>query len=286
MEKTGKRYRHLSAEDRATIMVMTRDGKGVREVGRFLKRSPSTISRETDRNLGSDFDYDATLAGAQAIGLRTKPRKALKLVVGGELFDVVKEGLKKKWSPEQIAGTLKDRYPEQPSKRVSHETIYHTLYAMPRGELRRELIACLRWSRDKRRSKTRPADGRGHIAEMQSIHLRPPEVADRLIPGHWEADLIKGAMNRSSVGTLVERTTLMVVLAKMLDGTAQSALDGFSEALSAIPSEVRKTFTYDQGREMSKHAQLTERTGVAVYFCDPHSPWQRGLNENTNVLLR
>ena len=156
---------------------------------------------------------------------------------------------------------------------------------MLRGELRRELIACLRWSRDKRRSKTRAPDGRGHIAQMQSIHLRPPEVVDQLIPGHWKADMIKGAMNRSSVGTLVERTTL-VVLAKMPDGTAQSALDGFSVALSAIPPALRKTFTYDQGREMSKHAQLTEPTGVAVYFCDPHSPWQRGLNENTNGLLR
>ena len=121
---------------------------------------------------------------------------------------------------------------------------------------------------------------------MQSIHLRPLEVADRLIAGHWEADMIKGAMNRSSVGTLVERTTLMVVLAKMADGTAQSALDRFSEALSAIPPELRKTFTYDQGREMSKHVQLTERTGMVVNFCDPHSPWQRGLNENSNGLLR
>ena len=286
MEKAEKLYKQLSAEERATIMLMTREGKGVREVGRFLKRSPSTISRETDRDLGAGSDYDASLAGAQAIRLRAKPRKELKLVVGGTLFGVVEKHLKKKWSPEQIAGTLKGMHPDQPSNRVSHETIYHTLYAMPRGELRRELIACLRWSRDKRRSKTRAPDGRGHIAEMQSIHLRPHEVEDRLIPGHWEADLIKGAMNRSSVGTLVERTTLMVVLAKMPDGTAQSALDGFSEALSAIPPELRKTFTYDQGREMSKHAQLTERTGVAVYFCDPHSPWQRGLNENTNGLLR
>jgi transposase, IS30 family len=286
MEKTEKLYKQLSAEERATIMLMTRDGKSVREVGRFLKRSPSTISRETDRDLGPESAYDATLAGEHASRLRIKRRQALKLVVGGALFGVVEEHLKKKWSPEQIAGTLKGMHPNQPSQRVSHETIYHTLYAMPRGELRRELIACLRWSRDKRRSKTRAPDGRGHIAEMQSIHLRPPEVADRLIPGHWEADLIKGAMNRSSVGTLVERTTLMVVLAKMPDGTAQSALDGFSEALSAIPRELRKTFTYDQGREMSKHAQLTERTGVAVYFCDPHSPWQRGLNENTNGLLR
>lgn len=286
MEKTEKLYKQLSAEERATIMLMTRDGKGVREVGRFLKRSPSTISRETDRDLGSESGYDASLAGEQAIQLRVKPRQTLKLMVGGKLFGIVVGHLKKKWSPEQIAGTLKSMYPDQPCQRVSHETIYHTLYAMPRGELRRELIACLRWSRDKRRSKTRAPDGRGHIAEMQSVHLRPPEVSDRLIPGHWEADLIKGAMNRSSVGTLVERTTLMVVLAKMPDGTAQSALDGFSGALSAIPAELRKTLTYDQGREMSKHAQLTERTGVAVYFCDPHSPWQRGLNENTNGLLR
>jgi len=121
---------------------------------------------------------------------------------------------------------------------------------------------------------------------MQSIHLRPPDVTDSMIPGHWEADMIKGAMNRSSVGTLVERTTLMTALAKMSDDTAQSALDGFSEALIAVPSELRKTLTYDQGREMSKLKQLTEGTGVAVYFCDPHSPWQRGLNEYTNVLLR
>lgn len=286
MEKREKQYKQLAAEERATIMLMKQDGKGAREIGRFLNRSPSTISRELGRDLGDETDYVASLAGAQAQQRRIKPRKALKLVVGNALFDAVANHLKKKWSPEQIAGTLKTMHPNRPSERVSHETIYHTLYAMPRGELRRELIACLRWSRDKRRSKTRAPNHCGHIAAMQSIHQRPPEVTDRLIPGHWEADLIKGAMNRSSVGTLVERTTLMVALAKMPDGTAQSALEGFSAALSAIPAELRKTFTYDQGREMSKHAQLTERTGVAVYFCDPHSPWQRGLNENTNGLLR
>lgn len=156
---------------------------------------------------------------------------------------------------------------------------------MPRGELRRELMACVRCSRDKRRSKTRAADGRGHLAEMQRIHLRPPEVTDHLLSGHCEADMIKGTLNRSSIGTLVERTTRMVVLAKMPEGSTQSALEGFSEAPSAIPPELGKTFTYDQGSEMSKHAQLTQRTGLAVYFCDPHSPWQRGLNENTNGLL-
>jgi IS30 family transposase len=286
MERTKKQYTHLSAEERATIMLMQREGSGMREVGRYLNRSASTISRELARDFGAESGYTATLAGEQACRWRLKRRKDCKLVVGGVLFGIVVEHLRKKWSPEQVAGILKRMHPDQPAHWVSHETIYHTLYAMPRGELRRELITCLRWSRDKRRSKTRAPDGRGHIAEMQSIHLRPPEVADRLIPGHWEADMIKGTMNRSSIGTLVERTTLMVVLAKMPDGSAQSALQGFSEALSAIPPELRKTFTYDQGREMSKHTQLTERTGVAVYFCDPHSPWQRGLNENTNGLLR
>jgi len=286
MEKTEKQYKQLGAEERATIMLMQQESKGPREIGRLLKRSPSTISREINRDLGHESGYVASLAGEQAHRLRIKSRKALKLASGTPLLEVVTAHLKKNWSPEQIAGILKRMHPDTPEQRVSHETIYHTLYAMPRGELRRELITCLRWSRDKRRSKTRAPNGRGHIAEMQSIHLRPPDVADRLIPGHWEADMIKGAMNRSSVGTLVERTTRMVVLAKMPDGTAQSALDGFSKALSAIPPALRKTFTYDQGREMSKHAQLTEQTGVAVYFCDPHSPWQRGLNENTNGLLR
>ena len=195
MEKTEQLYKQLSAEERATIMLMRQEGSGLREMGRFLKRSPRTLSRELARDLGCESDYVASLAGEQASQLRFKPRKALKLVVGNPLFLVVKAHLQKNWSPEQIAGTLRLMHPDKPAQRVSHETIYHTLYAMPRGELRRELIACLRWSRDQRRSKTRAPDGRGHIAEMQSIHLRPPEVADRLIPGHWEADLIKGAMN-------------------------------------------------------------------------------------------
>ncbi|MEO6422889.1 MAG: IS30 family transposase [Candidatus Nitrotoga sp.] len=207
-----------------------------------MNSSPGTISRELDRDFGTESGYVASLAGEQTRSLRPKPRKSLKLVVSGLLFEVVVGHLKKKWSPEQIAGTLKNIHPDRPAQRVSHETIYHTLYAMPRGELRRELIACLRWRRDKRRSKTRASDGRGHIAEMQSIHLRPPEVADRLIRGHWEADMIKGAMNRFSVGTLVERTTLMVwCWPRCLMATAQSALDGFSEALSATPPALRKT---------------------------------------------
>lgn len=174
MEKTKKRYKQLGADERATIMLMQQDSKGLREIGRFLNRSPSTISREINRDLGQASGYVASLAGKQAHRLRIKPRQALKLAPCTPLLEVVKTRLKKNWSPEQIAGILKRMHPDTLEQRVSHETIYPTLYAMPRGELRRELSACLRWSRDKRRAKTRAPDGRGHIAEMQSIHLRPP----------------------------------------------------------------------------------------------------------------
>jgi transposase, IS30 family len=169
---------------------------------------------------------------------------------------------------------------------VSHETIYSAVYLVPRGALRTELIACLRQGRSTRKPRTRGTDRRGQIPNMQSIHVRPPEVDDRLIPGHWEGDLIKGAGNRSSVGTLVERTSGFVVLAKMSSASAADALESFGKALKAIPEVLRKTLTYDQDKEMSYHDALTLRTGVQVYFADPHSPWQRGSNENTNGLLR
>jgi IS30 family transposase len=169
---------------------------------------------------------------------------------------------------------------------VSHETIYNAIYMHPRGELKRELIACLRHHNQTRKPRSRGLDRRGQIPDMQSIHIRPPEVADRLIPGHWEGDLIKGADNRSSVGTLVERTTGFVVLAKMDNATTKTVVDSFSAVLNREPAAMRKTMTYDQGREMHAHKILTERTGVQIYFADPHSPWQRGSNENTNGLLR
>ena len=177
-------------------------------------------------------------------------------------------------------------YPHDPSQRVSHETIYTALYAIPRVELPRELIAYLRQGNDTRRPRSRGTDRRGGIPDMQSLHIRPPEVADRLIPGHWKADLIKGAFNRSAVGTLVERTTRLVILARTPDASAASALAGFTEALNRVAAPLRQTMTYEQGREMSRHRELTAHTGVAIYFCDPHSPWQRGSNENTNGLLR
>jgi IS30 family transposase len=169
---------------------------------------------------------------------------------------------------------------------VSHETIYNAIYMHPRGELKRELIACLRHHNQVRKPRSRGDDRRYQIQDMQSIHIRPPGVEDRLIPGHWEGDLIKGAGNRSSVGTLVERTTGFVVLAKMDNATTKAVVDSFAALLNREPAAMRKTMTYDQGREMHGHKILTERTGVQIYFADPHSPWQRGSNENTNGLLR
>jgi IS30 family transposase len=190
---------------------------------------------------------------------------------------VVRQHLELGWSPEQIAGTLGS---------VSHETIYTAIYAMPRGSLRRELTVLLRQGRAKQRPRSRGTERRGKLKDFLSIHVRPPEANERLLPGHWEGDFIKGAGNHSAVGTLVDRKTLFVMMAKMDDCSALAALEGFSTAFAPLDPELRKTLTYDQGKEMALHAQLTERTGMAIYFADPHSPWQRGICENTNGLLR
>ena len=181
---------------------------------------------------------------------------------------------------------LKRMWPNDPTQHVSHETIYTAIYAQPRGELRRQLIACLRHGHSTRMSRKRGTDRRGQIPDMVSIHVRPPEVDDRVMPGHWEGDFIKGAGNQSSVGVLVERTSRLVLLAKMEDATAASALAGFTAKLNSIAAPLRQSFTYDQGKEMTRHQELSAATGVRVYFCDPHSPWQCGTCENTNGLLR
>ena len=169
---------------------------------------------------------------------------------------------------------------------VSHETIYTAIYAHAGGELRRQLIACLRQGKSTRLPRSRGSDRRGQLPGMLSIHVRPPEVEDRVMPGHWEGDLIKGTANASAVGVLVERTSRQVLLARMQDATAASALAAFTAKLNAIAAPLRQSLTYDQGKEMARHADLTAATGIKVYFCDPHSPWQRGTCENTNGLIR
>ena len=275
------KYQQLQPEDRMTIASMTQQGCGVRAMARALGRSASTISREITRNSGV-VRYGSHTAQLQCVARRRAGRAETKLDVRGVRWGVVVAFLKAKWSPQQIASTLAFVFPDDPDLQVSRETIY----TQPRGELRRQLIACLRHGRSTRMPRTRGVDRRGQIPDMVSIHVRPPEVDDRIMPGHWEGDFIKGAGNKTSVGVLVERSSRLVLLTKMDDATAASALAGFSQKLNSIAEPMRQSLTYDQGKELTRHKDLTARTGVAVYFCDPHSPWQRGTCENTNGLLR
>jgi transposase, IS30 family len=282
----GRLYEQLKPEERAIVMLMDREGSSIRAMARVLKRSPSTISREIARHRVVGQSYDASRTGTRARAHRVQRRKPPKLGPDTILFGVVEHFLREGWSPEQIAGTMKCLYRDQPEQRVSHETIYNALYVMPKGELRTDLLNCLRQKRRTRRPRARGADRRGQIQDMRSLHVRPPEVEDRLIPGHWEGDLIKGAFNRSAIGTLVERSSRLVMLVWVENASAMATLEGFSRVLNGVPEPMRKTLTYDQGKEMSEHQRLTAMTGVAVFFADPHSPWQRGSNENTNGLLR
>ena len=295
----GRQYEHLCAEERGTIMAMTLQGQSVRSIAQGLRRAPSTISRERRRNgwrrerdrspLGRPAiagGYEARRAGARAARLKRKARRERKLLREGRLWREVRGMLAHYFSPEQIAATLKRRYPGEHRMHASHETIYTAIYAHPKGELRREVVAFLRQGRGARRPRTRGIDRRGRMKDLLSIHLRPPEANDRLLPGHWEGDFLKGARGQSAVGTLIDRRTLFVMLVKMEDASAQAAFEGFREAFSPLDIELRKTLTYDQGKEMALHRKLAESTGLTIYFADPHSPWQRGIMENTNGLLR
>ena len=202
---------------------------------------------------------------------------------GNALWSRVTDGLQRGLSPEQIAGTMA-RMSEP--VRLCHETIYQAIYVMPRGILRTEMINFLRFGHAKRRPRTRGNDRRGVIPNMVSIDDRPAEIAMRLVPGHWEGDHIKGKRNGSQVGTLIERTTLYVALVKLANGTADATATGFGTILGRFDPEMLKSLTYDQGREMTNHEKFTQATGIKVYFAHPHSPWERGINENTNGLLR
>ena len=281
-------YQQLDYQERQSISVCLELGMSIRATARVLGRAPSTVSREINRNSGG-ATYSCRFAHQRFVRRRRHSRPAAKLVVGNALFASVKASLLERWSPQQIASRLATLHPHDAARRASHETIYNVIYAQPRGELRRELIACLRLARTKRWPRSRGEDRRGQMAELLSIHVRPPEIEDRQFPGHWEGDLIKGAGNLSAVGTLVERSTRLLMLVKLSHpnpATAAHVLQAFTDKLNGIARPMRQTLTYDRGREMAHHQQLTTNTGVAVYFCDPHSPWQRGTNENTNGLVR
>ena len=275
----------MQAEERMALAAMRLQGMSLRAIGTAMKRSPATLSRELARN-SRGGDYASRAAQSSCDERRAKARPAPKLDPDGPLWPLVSHMLGWLWSPQQIAQTLRTMWPDKPELHVSHETIYTAIYAHPKGELRKDLIACLRQGKSGRRPRSAGEDRRGQIPEMVSIHLRPPEVSDRVMPGHWEGDLIKGAGNKSAIGVLVERTTRLVLLAKMPDATAESALAAFTFKLNQITAPMRQTLTYDQGKEMAMHRDLAKATNMRVYFCDPHSPWQRGTCENTNGLLR
>jgi IS30 family transposase len=245
----------------------------------------STVSREVATN-GGPRRYRAARAEQQAWTRATRPKRC-KLAGQPELRDIVAEKLRRRWSPQQIAGWLKTTYPDAPEMQVSHETIYRTLFIQSRGALRKELTAHLRTKRVTRRpAGTRLPDGRGNRPGIINISQRPAEADDRAVPGHWEGDLVFGK-RMSPVATLVERSTRFVMLVALPNGhKAELVAAALAAKITTLPAALTRTLTWDQGNEMAEHARFTQATGIDVYFCDPKSPWQRGSNENTNGLLR
>jgi transposase, IS30 family len=283
--------RFLSFAEREEIALGLAGGVSQAEIARRLGRPRSTVSREVTRNQLDRIPratprYRASTAQWKAEQRVRRPKPA-KLVVNVELHDRVQTMLTKKWSPRQITATLKVEFPDRPEMWVSHETIYQSLYVQSRGALRRELTACLRTGRAIRRPKRRVDERRGRIKDMVMISERPPEVADRAVRGHWEGDLILGAGNQSAIGTLVERASRFVMLLHLpVNHGALAVQEAMLETITSLDERLRGSVTWDQGIEMANHATITMETGMPIYFCDPHSPWQRGSNENTNGLLR
>ena len=276
----------LSLADREEISRGLAAGESIRSIAARVARAPSTVSREVNAN-GGRRGYRAVRADQRAWARATRP-KACKLATHPRLRAIVEEKLAQRWSPEQIAGWLKRTYPQDPRMQVSHESIYRSLYVQSRGALNKELTRYLRTGRVLRRPKgVRTPDGRGSRPNTVNISQRPPEVADRAVPGHWEGDLVFGK-GMSPVATLVERKTryLMLVALPRGDHRADAVAQALADAVTTLPKQLAKTLTWDLGHEMAQHQQFTIATGVQVYFCDPKSPWQRGSNENTNGLLR
>lgn len=273
----------LSIAERESILVGIRAGDSLTAVAVRLGHAPSTVSREVAANGGRE-QYSAWMAHQRARRRARRP-KPCKLRPG-PLRDEVARRLVALWSPDEIARRLPLDFPDDPEMRVSHETIYQSLFVQGRGELRRELARCLRSGRTCRK-KRGISDRRGRISGMVMISERPAEVADRAVPGHWEGDLILGEGGRSAVGTLVERTTRFLLLLHLDGGRAAVNVDAaMRKAIATLPTELRRSITWDQGAEMAGHASFTTATGLPIYFCDPHAPWQRGSNENINGLLR
>jgi transposase, IS30 family len=291
----GSRWRHctnprrrsaaaLRLEEREDISRGLAAGRSIRGIARDLGRSPSTVSREIERNGGSHA-YRASQADGRAWERGLRP-KACRLSYSAPLRWCVARKLALQWSPEQIAGWLRQRFPTDPDMQLSHETIYRSLFIQTRGVLKKELTAHLRTARQMRQAKGGATkSGLGQIVDAVSIRERPAEAEDRAVRGHWEGDLLSGA-NNTHIATLVERHSRFTMLLKVPDKSTASVVAALTRHIGKLPQELRRSLTWDRGKEMAAHKAFTVATEMQVYFCDPRSPWQRGSNENTNGLLR
>lgn len=285
IESLKSRAGSLSLREREEIAFHFASGHGVRSIAARVGRAPSTISRELARNR-LNHRYLPSIAQEQtwARARRPKPRKLDELALRQRVVSMLTD----RFSPEQIAGRLRLEHPNDPEMYVSHETIYQALYVQGRGSLRTELATALRTGRVMRRPQRPDGPRVNRFKDMVMISDRPAEIEDRAVPGHWEGDLIIGSIGtNSAIGTLVERTSGFVMLLYLPgDHTSRTVADAMITAMKTLPEQLRRSMTWDQGREMARHQEITLATGMPIYFCDPHSPWQRGTNENTNGLLR
>jgi IS30 family transposase len=285
----GRRAAHsphrLSFDERERISRGIAAGESDSEIARALGRHRSTVGREIRGACRQRCWYRALAAERKSRARAGRP-KPTKLSASPRLLRAVEAGLERRWSPQQVSARLKLEHPDDGEMRISHETIYRSLYVQSRGELRRQLSANLRSGRSRRRAQGR-VEHRGRIVGMVPISERPPEVEDSAVPGHWEGDLLIGAGGRSAIATLVERQTRYLLLAGLPKGrTTLAVIEALKQRIQELPSHLMRSLTWDQGRELANHRTFTIDTGVEVYFCEPHSPWQRGSNENTNGLLR
>jgi len=282
-----KNYKRLSLEEREEISRRLAQKHSFQDIAKLLRRNVSTVSREVKSGGANKYIYRASIAHRRAIR-NSRKRKTDKR----KLDDILKlkrylyRKLRLKWSPAQIAETLEIDYPLDMTMRLSPEAIYTYLYVLPRGALKKELLACLRQNRKHRRKQRRGVQAERKIEDMLSIEERPKEAANRIIPGHWEGDLIAGKNNRSALGTLVERATRATILIPVKNKSANEVARAFAKEVKKLPAQMKLSMTYDQGREMAEHKLFTDITGVKVYFAHPRSPWERGTNENTNGLIR
>ena len=281
-----KQYKRLTMHEREEISRYIAMNYSCRQIAEHLDRSPGTICREIHRKNSNRLTYRAVIAQNNAQRIARIPKKQRKLDANIKLQKIVIKYLKLRWSPEQIAKRLKILYPNDMSMHISHETIYAYVYIHPRNNLKRLLLFYLRRkhkyrrTRNKERRKSRP------IQDFISIDQRPVEVNSRKVPGHWEGDLLMGAQNASAIGTLVERTTRILFLVKLQNKDAVAVRQAFTRKFSYLPQSLKRSLTYDHGQEMAEHKLFAQRTKIKVYFAHPHSPWERGTNENTNALIR